>query len=231
MLISLLQGLAGTHGGTVVKTEDQVDGLVGMLGPPLTDCAIGGLLGPIALQGCHHMEVGVLTDDIYKTLMTLDGRRRTFQTLDHHDASMVLQPTCHILTHLAAHFIVVGTDKGGKLLRVCLTLKYDDGYAAVEGTVDGGRDGLHLVGCHNQQVDACMQQTVYLLYLTLITIVGSGKAQLHAILEVGAHAQLGVLLLTPDVGRTLGNAYHIAGLLGCTAYTYCQQYKHVQHSQ
>ena len=144
---------------------------------------------------------------------------------------MVLQPTYHILTHLAAHFIVVGTDKGGKLLRVCLTLKYDDGYAAVEGTVDGGRDGLHLVGCHNQQVDACMQQTVYLLYLTLITIVGSGKAQLHAILEVGAHAQLGVLLLTPDVGRTLGNAYHIAGLLGCTAYTYCQQYKHVQHSQ
>ena len=143
----------------------------------------------------------------------------------------MLQPVSHKEAHLPPHLIVVGTDKGRELLRVGLTLEYDDRYAAVVGAVDGRRDGLHLVGSHNQQVDAGMQQTVYLLYLPLVAVVGSGKAQLHPILEIRTHAQFRILLLTPDVGRTLRDSYHIARFPGCAANACHQPYKQGQNSQ
>jgi hypothetical protein len=46
-----------------------------------------------------------------------------------------------------------------------------------------------------------------LFYLSLVAVVGGGKAQLHVVLKIGSHAQLGILFLTPDVCRALGYSY------------------------
>ena len=107
------------------------------------------------------------------------------------------------MPHHVSHLIVVGTHKGGVFPRVSLTLEHDDGDALVEGTVDSRGNGCHLVRSHYQQIDATGHQRVNLLYLALIAIVGSSKAKLHTVLKVGTHAKLGILLLTPDVCRTL----------------------------
>ena len=69
----------------------------------------------------------------------------------------------------------------------------------VVGAVDGGRDGAHLVGGYDEQVDAALDEAVDLLYLTLVAVVGGGKLQIDIAVEVGSNAQLGILLVAPDV--------------------------------
>ena len=148
--------------------------------------------------------------------MTLDGWRRTLQALNHHDAATMIQPTGHVFAHLPAHLVVVGTDEGGIFPGIGLALEHDDGDAAVVGPVDGRRNGLHLIRGHDEQVDARLDQTVNLLHLTLVAVVGSGKAQLHALLEIRSQAQLGILLLAPDVFRALRHADDVTGGLSAT---------------
>lgn len=89
-----------------------------------------------------------------------------------------------------AHLVVVGTDEGGVLMGVGLTLEDDDGDAFVVGTVDGGTDGGELVGGNDQEVDAAADEVVDLLYLALGVVEGGGKAQLDALVEVGLHLHL-----------------------------------------
>lgn len=47
-----------------------------------------------------------------------------------------------------------------------------------------------------------------------------GKLQFHTILKIGAHAQFGVLLLAPDILRTLGHTNDMAGLRLTAAQAY-----------
>ena len=102
-----------------------------------------------------------------------------------------------------AHLVVVGTDQGSVFSGTGLALKDDDGDALVVGAVNSGRNGLHLIGGHNKQVDAALYQRVNLLHLALVAVVGCGEFQFHIALEIGAHAQFGILLFAPDVGRAL----------------------------
>ena len=110
-----------------------------------------------------------------------------------------MQLSCDIFAHHASHLVVVGTDEGGVFLRTGLALKDNDRDALVVGTVDGWRDGGHLVGGNNEQVNARCHKTVNLLDLSLVTIVSYGKSQLHIALQISTHAQFGILLLAPDV--------------------------------
>ena len=110
-----------------------------------------------------------------------------------------------VFAHHPPHLVVVGTDEGRELLAAGLTLEHDDGDALVISSVDGGRDGLHLIRGHNEQVNAAIDQTVNLLHLPLVTIVGGSKLQLYAVMEICTHAQLSILLVAPDVLRTLGD--------------------------
>ena len=97
------------------------------------------------------------------------------------------------------HLVVVGTDKGGIFPRTGLALENNNRDTFVVSTVNGGRDGLHLIGCNNQQVDTLIHKTVNLLHLTLVAIVSGGKLQCHTVVEVGAHLQFRILLVAPDV--------------------------------
>ena len=131
--------------------------------------------------------------------MTLDGWRRTLQSHDFHDASLAMQLASDVFAHDASHLVVVGTDEGSKLLRAGLTLKDDNGDSFVISPINGWRDGLHLVGGNDEQVDATGHQRVNLFYLAFIAIIGSSKTQLHVVLTIGCHTQLGILFLAPDI--------------------------------
>ena len=82
-----------------------------------------------------------------------------------------MQSTGDVFTHCVAHLIVVGTDEGSKLLRAGLTLKDDNGDSFVISPINGWRDGLHLVGGNDEQVDATGHQRVNLFYLAFIAIL------------------------------------------------------------
>ena len=114
--------------------------------------------------------------------------------------SLAVKLCGNVFAHDAPHLVVVGAHEGRIFPGVGLAFKDDDGNAAVVGAVDGGCNGLHLVGCHNQQVDAGGEQTVNLLYLPLVAVVGRRKAQFDILVGVGRHAHFGILLLAPDVG-------------------------------
>ena len=93
-----------------------------------------------------------------------------------------------VFAHNASHLVVVGTDKGRVFLRIGFPLKHDDRDTLVVGTVDGWGNGLHLIRSHDEQVDARCHQTINLLHLPFVTIVGSSKPQLHITLQVCSHA-------------------------------------------
>ena len=115
-----------------------------------------------------------------------------------------------MFAHHTPHLVVVGTYKCGVLFRVSLALEDDDGHTGIVGTVDGRRDGLHLVGSHDEQVDARGHQTVNLLHLPLVAVVGRSKAQVDIAVQIGTHTQFGILLLAPDV---LGALRHTNDIL------------------
>ena len=89
---------------------------------------------------------------------------------------MPFQPRDDVFTHHTPHLIVVGSYVGRIFVRVGLAFEHDHGQALVVGAVDGGRDGGHLVGGHDEQVDALVHQAVYLLYLALVVVVSGGEA-------------------------------------------------------
>ena len=126
---------------------------------------------------------------------------------------MAVQSSGNVFTHQSSHLVVVGTHKGRVFLRAGLALEHDDGYALVVGTIDGRRDGGHLVRSYNEQVNARSHQTVDLLHLSLIAVVGRRKAQFHVLVEISVHAQLCILFLAPDVVGALRYANDISGLL------------------
>ena len=79
---SLLKGLAGAHRCAVVHAEHQINLLSFVLAEPLLDRVVGRGLGPVALQGCYHLDARVLGNGLPKAVVALDGGRRTLQT--HH---------------------------------------------------------------------------------------------------------------------------------------------------
>ena len=148
--------------------------------------------------------------------MALNGRRGTLQAFDFQHVPSALQPPHDMLAHDFAHLVVIGTDESGIFWRIGLALKDDDGHATVEGTVDGGRNGCHLIGSDDEQLDTAGHQRVYLLNLPLVVVIGRCKAQLHILLEIGTHAHLGILLVAPDVARALRHPDDVAWLLSRT---------------
>ena len=176
-----------------------------MLLAPFKSLFVGSFFRPVALQRSHHFKVGIGGYGVDKAFVPFDGRRRTFES-HHFDYLTVSLQTCrNVLSHLASHLVVVGTHKSGIFLRVGFALKDDDWYAAIVGAVNGGRDGCHLVGGYDKQLDAAVQKAVNLFYLSLVTVISCCKAQFYALIEEGAHAQFGILLVAPDVFGTLGN--------------------------
>ena len=120
--------------------------------------------------------------------MTFDGGWRAFQPHDFHDSPLAIQLRGNVFTHYTAHLIVVGTDKGGVFLWIGLAFKNDNGDAFVVGAVDGGRDGLHLVGGNNKQVNTRFHEAVYLLHLSLVAVESRSEAQFYIALQIGSHS-------------------------------------------
>ena len=135
--------------------------------------------------------------------MTLYCRGRAFESHHLKYLSAAIQTLGDVFTHLATHLVIVGTHKCRELLAVGLPFKNDDGNTAVVGAVYGGGDGSDLIGGNDKQVDATGHETVNLLYLPLVAVIGSSKAQLNIVMEIISHAQFCILLLAPDVIRTL----------------------------
>ena len=175
------------------------------------------LLRPVALKGVNNLDAGIVFQGVGKAVVALDGWRRAFQSHNFHDATLAIQLRSNVFPHHTAHLVVVGTDERRVFLRVGLALEHNDGDALVEGSVDSRRDGLNLIGCHNQQVNARCHQTIYLLYLSLVAVVRCSKPQLHIVLQVSSHPQFRVLFLAPDVFRTLRHPDDISWLLTGTS--------------
>ena len=174
---------------------------------------VGTLLRPVALQGGHQLDAGVMLQCVHETFVAINGGRGAFQTHHFQHTALAVQLRGNVLAHDVAHLVVVGGDKGGVFLGIGLALEYDDGDALVVGAVDGRRNGLHLIGSHDEQVNTCTHEAVNLLHLSLVAVIGCCKAQFNTFLKIGLHAHLGILLLTPDVGRALRHAYNVAWLL------------------
>ena len=135
--------------------------------------------------------------------MPLDGWRRTRQAHNLQNVPFSMKAGNDVFAHHMPHLIVVGTNEGGVFLGRSFALKHDDGNALVISAVNSGRDGLHLVWCHNEQVNTIIHQTVNLLHLPFITIVGGCELQLNVVVKVSSHPQLCILLVAPNVCRTL----------------------------
>ena len=161
-------------------------------------------LCPVALQCRHQSDIGIGFQRIRKTIVSFDGGRRAFQTHDLHHVALSFQTGGNVFAHHTPHLVIIGTDKGRVFLGIGFPFENNDRDALIVGSVDGGRNGGHLVGGNNQQVDACINQTVNLLYLSFIAVVGCCKAQFHILVEVGTHPEFGILFLAPDIFRALG---------------------------
>ena len=138
-----------------------------------------------------------------EALVALYGGRRAFEPHHLQHLAAAAETLGDVFSHLPPHLVIVGAHEGRELAAIGLALEHDDGDAAVVGAVYGGVDGVHLIGGHDQQVDAAGHEAVDLLYLPLVAVAGGGKAQLHVVVEIVAHAQLAVLLLAPGVLRAL----------------------------
>ena len=177
-------------------TKHQIDGL------EIALIVFHGLIGcrfrPVSLDRGYNLHISILKC-IGEAVVTFYGRRGSFQSQDLHHLSFAVQSRYDIFSHLMSHLVVVGTDEGRVFLRVGLSFKDDDRDALVVGPVDGWIDRGELVGGDDEQVDADVHQTVYLLYLTFGVVKGRGKAQLYALMEIGFHLHLRVLPVTPDI--------------------------------
>ena len=108
-----------------------------MGGEPLADGGVGTWLGPVALQTAYQLNVWCMFQGVNKAIVSLNGGGGACQTFNLQDASLSFQAGDDVLAHDVAHLVVVGTNEGGVLLGIGLTLEYDDGDALVEGSVDG----------------------------------------------------------------------------------------------
>ncbi len=188
-LAHLAKCFAGAHCRAVVHAEDQIHLRIVVGVEPLFHDGVGRGLGPVALQGRHHLYAWILRDDACEAVVALNGWRRAFQSHHLHDFSVSVESGDDVFTHQAPHFIVVGAHVGGIFLGTGLSIKHNHRDALVIGSVDGRRDGGHLVGRDNQQVDAALQQAVDLLDLALVAVVGRRKAQLDVVVKIGANVQ------------------------------------------
>ena len=68
---SRLKGRASTHRGAVVHAEHQVNFLSLVLAEPLLDRVVGRGLGPVALQGCYHLDTRVLGNGLPEAVVAL----------------------------------------------------------------------------------------------------------------------------------------------------------------
>ena len=85
-LLPFRQRLAGAHRHAVVLCEDKVD--AAQVAFVALHLLIGTLFGPVAVQHGCKTDVGVALHGVGKTIVPLDGRRRTLQTLHlHHHAA------------------------------------------------------------------------------------------------------------------------------------------------
>ena len=146
------QCLTGTDGHTVVLPEHEVD--IRQIACAGFHGIVGTLLGPVALQCGDEVDVWILGYGVTEPLVAVDGGRRAFQSHNLHHLALAVEPCGNVFSHQAPHLVVVGSHEGGVFLRVGLALEHDDGDAQVVGTVDGGGDGSHLIGRHDEQVDA-----------------------------------------------------------------------------
>ena len=201
----LFQGLAGSNGHAVVLTEHEIyfRGLHRLLFQEIVHGFLAALLGPVALQRAQQADARITAQGLNKTCVAFNGGRRAFQSHDFHHITPSAQAPGHIVAHLLTHQFVVGSDVGRIFLRTGLAVEHDDGNALVERTVDGRCDGGHLVRRHDEQVDAVADELVYLVDLLLVVVASGDKAKLGIVERVGAHAQLIVQLVAPDILRAL----------------------------
>ena len=162
--------LAGTDGHAVVLAED----IVNLLQVPFIflQCLDGALLRPVALQRGGKPDAGILFQRIEEPVVAVYGGRGAFQSHHLYHRALAVQLCGDVTPHLTPHIIVVGTDVGGVFLGGGLAVKDDDGDAHIVGTVYGGRDGGHLVGRHDEQVNALAYELVNLFYLLCVVIIG-----------------------------------------------------------
>ena len=117
-----------------------------------------------------------------------------------------------VLSDGVSYLFVVSSDERRVLVRACLAVEKDYGYAAVVGPVDGRSYRIHLVRRNYEQVDALVGEGVYLPRLLPVVVVGRHDAQLYVVMQVSGVAQLAVKLLAPVVLAALRNAYNVGFL-------------------
>ena len=166
----LFKHLSHTHGHAVVMCKHRI--CFKQVQVSVQCRFAGALFGPVALKGGRNGNARVPFQRIHKPVVPLNGRRRTFQPHHLNHMALPLQLHGNVFAHGAPHLVVVGTNVGGVFLRTGFAFEHNHGNTLVEGAVDGRTDGGQLVGSHNKQVYARLNQTVYLVNLHLVAVVG-----------------------------------------------------------
>ena len=164
---------------------------------------VSALLSPIAYECGDYLHFGIFFESVVKTIVAFLGGRRTVQPCYLQNSALAVEPARHITRHTESHFVIVGTHKGGVFGGAGLALEYNHRHTAFGSTVYRRRNALHLVRSHDEQVNATFYEAVDLLNLSLAIVVSRCKTEFYALVKIGFHSQLRVLLASPNIIRTL----------------------------
>ena len=131
--------------------------------------------------------------------MTLYGGRRTNKTRDFGHHSPALHLLGNKLAHGLAHLVVVGTHKSGVFFAVGAAVEQYHRDALVVGFVDDLRQCGGLVGSHNKDIHALVDEIVDVLGLQFVIIVGRAYLQVDIVVGIVADGQFAILLMTPYI--------------------------------
>ena len=212
----LPQGHVGSPGHAVVLSVHIVE--VARLLQDAAHGPNGALFFPIARLRGHQLHAGPGLDGVHKALVPLCGGRGALESAYLHHAAAAFELPGNELSHGLSYAIVVGSDKGSELVGVGFAVVENDGDAAVVGPFDGRGDGAVLVGGHDEQVHALVNEPLDLFHLPPAVVVGRGQAHLQRVVEVFAGFQLAVQLVAPHVLTALRHADDVfAGPLSVAA--------------
>ena len=104
---------------------------------------------------------------------------------------------------MITNLVVVSPHKGSILVGAGLAVEAYHGDAAVVCLVYDWRQRYGRIWSNDKQIDLLLDETLNLLNLLQVIILGRGKLQSHIVMGVTANPQLVVLLVSPYILTTL----------------------------
>ena len=190
-----------SEGQTVVVAEDTV--YVASVGSGTLEDFRHGLFsvahGPAFCPRADDADGRMCTEGIGKTAVTIYGCRRPLQALQLCHHASAAHTVCHTLAHCETDDIIVGTDVGGVLVALRMTVKEYDGDACIVRLVDGMDKGVRRVGRDEDKVHAFGHETFNLFCLKGTVVVARIYMKPYVVAGVPRNGELAVEFGTPCI--------------------------------